>query len=53
MSRRSSRSRLVPGGPARSNRPPDASMSLLHEVMYHPVDPGYAEAAMNESMPLR
>lgn len=29
------------GGAAR----PDASMSLLNDVMYRPVDPGYAEAA--------
>jgi uncharacterized protein YlxW (UPF0749 family) len=29
----------------RIRQPIDASMGLLHEVMHHPVDPGYAEAA--------
>jgi uncharacterized protein YlxW (UPF0749 family) len=38
-----------PGAPARParrpGRPPDASMTLLREVMERPLDPGYAEAA--------
>lgn len=36
-----------PHGPAGQHaaRPVDASMSLLNEVMYRPVDPGYEEAA--------
>lgn len=32
-----------------SVRPVDASMSILTEVMRHPLDPGYAEAAVHRS----
>lgn len=37
------------GGPAR----PDASMTLLREVMERPLDPGYAEAAARARTPTR
>ena len=36
-------------GPGRSVRRPDASMTLLIEVMERPLDPGYAAAAANRS----
>ena len=32
-------------------RPVDASMSLLTEVMRHPLDPGFAEASARKAMP--
>ncbi|OIQ93176.1 hypothetical protein GALL_248820 [mine drainage metagenome] len=34
-----------------ARRPVDASMSLLTEVMRHPLDPGYAEASARKAMP--
>ncbi|MCR6494661.1 hypothetical protein [Cellulomonas sp. P24] len=34
-----------------SVRPVDASMSILTEVMRHPLDPGYAEATAHRSDP--
>lgn len=45
MSETFRRPRPKPEGSSRSGRPVDASMGLLYEVMYHPVDTGYAEAA--------
>ena len=44
MSGASTRTPRPGGGASGAGRPVDASMTLLNEVMHHPLDPGYAEA---------
>ncbi|MCL3862414.1 DUF881 domain-containing protein [Actinotalea sp. K2] len=45
------RSEVGPATPRHAARPVDASMSLLNEVMYRPLDPEYAEAARSPAPP--